>query len=554
MRCPRLLIVAALLGAAACRPKTPTPPDAGPPLTREWLEGLPLEEHAAPREGGTLTVRAMAEPAGLNLLDDAFRDAWAFRLTRNLVVEALVEIDPRTMALKPQLATSWVESDDHRTVTFALRQGVTFHDGAKFTARDVVATLDAVADPKRPTGNVRGDLGELQSWKAAGDFSVALTWRTTSPFALRKVAQLPIYPASAVQGDWATLAAHPVGTGPYRFEAWERGQRVTLTCAERWWGGAVHLDRIVFRVVKDHAVAATLFERGEFDVMTSIQPSLWRAMEAPDGRYAWAQVGWRRLKSVDNSYSYIAWNEERPLFADPRVRRALAHLYPAELVSRSIDQGLELPTTCPFWARSGKCDPGVTALPFSPATAKAELLDAGFADSDGDGVLDRDGVAARFHFLIPAASVRLGKLVPLLQEQARLAGVDVQLEKADSAVLSARVARRDFDAISRVWTEFDSEVDQFPVFHSSQADGGNNFAGYASPEADRLMEAVRGEWDAGARGDLERALHRRLYADQPYLFMTVRQSLDAARPTVHGLWPSLTWYDLRQVWVDAPRN
>ena len=87
------------------------------------------------------------------------------------------------------------------------------------------------------------------------------------------------------------------------------------------------------------------------------------------------------------------------------------------------------------------------------------------------------------------------------------------------------------------------------MFHSSQIDGGSNWVGYANPEVDRLIEQVRGEFDDGKRHQLEQRLHAQLYADQPYLFMTSRQSLDASKKRVHGLRPSILWYDLRAVWV-----
>ncbi len=103
--------------------------------------------------------------------------------------------------------------------------------------------------------------------------------------------------------------------------------------------------------------------------------------------------------------------------------------------------------------------------------------------------------------------------------------------------------------MSRLWTEFDREQDLFPMFHSSQIDGGSNWVGYANPEVDRLIEQVRGEFDDGKRHQLEQRLHAQLYADQPYLFMTSRQSLDASKKRVHGLRPSILWYDLRAVWV-----
>ncbi len=518
--------------------------------SKAWLEGLPLPETGTPADGGTLVVRAMSEPAGLNALEDSSRDAWTLRMTRGLVTEALVELDAETLAVKPQLATGWTESDDHSVTTFTLRDGATFHDGSPFTAKDALATFEAVMDGKHKTASLRAELSGLGAWTAPDEKTLRLSWKTPSPLQLRKLTMVPMLPAASLAADWAELAAHPIGTGPFRFERWERGASVTLARRDGWWGGRPYLDRVVFRVVKDHAVAGGLFERGELDVMTNLQPAAWRAMETIEPKNAWVQRGWRRLRSPDNSYSYIAWNEAVSGLDDARVRRALAHLYPSELVAKVVDLGLELPTTCPFWAGGDSCDRSVKPIAFDARAARAELLDAGYADSDGDGVLDRAGAPLRLRFLMPATSVRLGKLVPLMQEQARAAGVELVPEKVDTAVMTSRVNARDFQVVSRVWTEFDSEVDEYGIFHSSQIDGGSNFVGYASPETDRLLEAIRAEWDPAKRRELERALHRQLFADQPYLFMTVRQSLDAAKVRVHGLRPSLTWYDLRKVWVE----
>lgn len=541
-----LVIPFGVLLAVSCgRCRSASPVDAGS-ISQAWLDGTVEPELANPRRGGTLVIRSMVEPVTLNGLEGATsRDTWTLRITRNLVTESLIAIEPSTLALVPQLAERWEDTPDHGATTFFLRHDARFHDGTALTSRDVVATLEAVVDLKRPTGAVRQDFGALGSFRALDDFTVELTWREPSPFALRQVAKLPILSAAQLAGDWATLAKAPLGTGPYRVDAWDKGAQVSLVRV-----GDALLDRIVFRFVKDHTVAASMLERGEFDLMTTVQPTLWRSLEAPTPKNAWAQQNYRRLVSVDNSYSYVAWNEARPVFQDLKVRQALAHLYPADLVERSVDLGLEKQTTCPYWALGPQCAPEVRPFSFSVEAAQALFADAGFLDADGDGVRERDGVPLRFSFLVPSTSVRLGRVVPLLQEQARAAGAALTIEQVDVATLSARVNSRDFDVISRVWTESDLESDQFGTFHSSARDGGSNFVGYSSDDADRLMESIRREWDEPKRRELERALHRRLYADQPYLFMTSRRSLDLAKRRVHGLSPSLLWYDLRRVWVD----
>ncbi len=553
----RLAVVALALVVGCGRCQSPSTLDAatiGPATvgpTAAWLEGTVEPDPSVPRRGGTLTVRAMVEPATLNGLEGATsRDTWTLRITRNLVTESLLTIDPETLELGPQLAMSWKDSVDHRVSTFSLRRDVQFHDGALFTAADVIATLEAVLAPTRPTGAIRQDFSALESFRAVDDQTVELTWRTPSPLALRQIAKLPIGSAKQLAGRWEALAIAPLGTGPYRVAGWEKGTQVTLERAPSWWGGPVFLDRIVFRFVKDHTVAAGLFQRGEFDLMTTVQPSLWRSLERLEPDNAWAVRDYLRLKAADNSYSYVAWNEAKPVFRDVQVRRGLAHLYPGSLIEASVDLGLEPQTTCPFFREGPQCDPAVTALPFSVEAASALFADAGFIDSTGDGVREREGVELRFSFLVPSTSVRLGKVVPLLQEQASRAGAALVIEKVDVATLNARIAARDFDVVSRVWTESDLESDLFGTFHSSARDGGSNFVGYTSAETDALLEAIRVEWDEARRRELERALHRQLYRDQPYLFMTSRRSLDLAKRRVHGLRPSVLWYDLRRVWVD----
>ena len=542
MRFAAFLFIFCAFSCVNCR-KSSTSNDAGVvSAPKEWLDGTPVVDTATPQQGGTLVVRVMTEPGTLNFLEGAARESWTSRMTRNLVVESLLDIDPVSFDLVPSLAQTWVDSEDHRTTTLTLRSGVRFHDGSPFTSADVVAVLDAVKNPIKNTSSVRADFDELLSWKAPDATTVELHWSHPSPFSLRALAKLPILPASALAGDWAQLGAKPIGTGPYAVEKWERGQSLTLKRVDRSRG---QLDAIVYRFVKDATVASGLFDRGELDLMTNVQPTLWKELE--QSPRAVSEV--IRLKGIDNSYSYIAWNEAVPALADYRVRRALAHLYPREAIEKTVDLKLEQPTTCPFWYPSPSCDPTVEAISFSPEAARQELLDAGFIES-AQGVLTRDGQPLTLRFLMPATSVRLAKVTQMLQDQFHRIGAELTIETVDISHMSARVTARDFEVVSRVWTELDAVQDQFGTFHSSQIDGGANFVRYSSARADALMEAIRSEWDAEKRHALERSLHRQLYFDQPYVFMTSRASLDLAKRRVHGLTPSPLWYDLRRVWVE----
>ncbi len=558
-----------LLAALACKqpppaPPAPVTPKAPAPVlvkpTEAWLKGeLEPEDAGTPTPGGTFTFRVSVEPAGLNRLHDQMVEGQMVRYTVGTVYETLAAPDRETAPayeLKPVLAESWSESADHKTLTVKLRRGVKFHDGTALSARDVKATMDAVMDPKAPTASIRSYFVDLDKLLTPDEYTVVVKWKRPYFAAARNfLGSIPILPAAALKGNFDELPInrHPIGTGPFRFAAWEAGKSITFERNDDYWGAKAYVAKLVVRIVKDETVATELWQRGEFDLMTRIQPSVWRALEAPTEANQWAITGYRRILFAENNYSWIGWNEERPVFQDVRVRRALAMLYPAEQVAKNVDMGLEVPTTCPYYAVSQACDPRVTPFPHDPKAAQALLAEAGWTDHDGDGWLDKDGERFKLTFLTNPHSVKLGKLVPLLQEELKKAGIELEVEKIDASQYVSRLRAHDFDAASLSWSSGDPEPDQYQVFHSSQAKGGSNYISYKNPEIDQLLEKIRLEFDEPKRLALERELHRKLYADQPYLFMTRRPTLDAVKTRVHGLSPSLAWYDLSKVWVEPEK-
>ncbi len=495
-------------------------------------------------------VRAMSEPSGLNPLHDANRDGWVLRMTSGTVLEGLLQLDPVSYAVKPLLAERWEESADSLRTTFHLRPGVHFHDGATLSSSDVVAVLEAVTNPQLRTAQQRGDLADLASYRAIDPLTVEVTWKRPSPLGLRQFAKLPIFPASSLKGNFDSLALvrAPIGTGPFRFERWTSGTSLSLRRNETYWGEPAWLDRVEFRFAREHTLAAERFRNGEFDLMTQLQPAMWRAMEGHE--LPWAGASYNRSLTVDNSFSFLAWNNARPLFADVRVRRALAMLYPAGKVFTDVDLGLERPTTCPYYLGGQGCDPTVARLQNDAAEARLLLRDAGWRDHGVDGIIDREGVAFHFTVLVLHSSVRWGKIAALYREALAQVGIEMEIERVESAVLGERVQRRDFDAVFRSWTEFDEEQDLSALFHSRERQVGANLTGYSRPEVDALLDQVRAEPDANLRAGLRRQIHRLLYADQPCLFLSERQTLDVAKKRVHGLHPSLLWYDLHRTWLD----
>ncbi len=554
-----LLVSAAL--SSGCKKKGESTPAAAAPDVG-WLEGRLPESvlQGSPKRGGTLHVRVPTEPPGLNRLHDQLREAWMVRYLVGTVYEALAEIDkadhPR-YRLEPLLAESWVESEDHLTLTVKLRKGVRFHDGTPMTARDVKATLDAVMNPENLTASIRSYFVDLDGYRAVDDHTFELKWKKPYFLANRNfLTTLVVMPAHALKGDFDKLAINraPIGTGPFRFSAWETGRAIRFVRNDDYWGEKAFLDGFVVHTVKDHTVATELWQRGTFDLMTFIQPPVWKSLETNDPKHAWAIERYHRIKFPENQYSWIGWNHERPFFADARVRKALAHLYPVEHVYKNIDLGLEEPTTCPYYRDSPSCDRAIEPLPYDPAEARRLLAEAGWTDSNGDGVLDKDGVPFKFSFMVNPHSVRMNKLAPLLKQELRKVGIEMEIEKVDQALYVQRMRTHSFDAGALAWASGEVMQDNYQIFHSSQAEGGSNYVSYKDREVDELLERIRVEFDDERRHALERRLHKKLFDDQVYLFMTNRVQLDAVKKSVKGIRPSVAWYDLARVWLDPEKK
>ncbi|HEY0881606.1 MAG TPA: ABC transporter substrate-binding protein, partial [Archangium sp.] len=325
----RLWILCLLLaGCGACREGRALDagvrgPDAA------WLEGRIVETGGTPRSGGMFVVRLPLEPTGLTRLHDRFSEGTMTRITVGPLYETLARL--RDGALTPLLAESWVESDDHLTLTVTLRKDVRFHDGTPLTSADVKATVDAVLDAQNATAGFRASLETLARVETPDPHTVVFHW--SRPYFLSVptvLGALPVLPSHLLKGDFDTLPLHraPVGTGPFRFASWEAGSALVYDRNPTYWGRPAYLERVSFRFVKDEAAAIAQWERDDFELVTRLSPAAWRASES--NPRLWEK--YQRVFFLENTYAWLGFNQRQPRFKDAKTRRALGLLFPAELV------------------------------------------------------------------------------------------------------------------------------------------------------------------------------------------------------------------------------
>ena len=452
----------------------------------------------SPAPVGEVRLHLEAEPAHLNPLLGG--DALGIRIALGDVVEPLWRV-AEDGTLEPVLATSFTRSADDREWTFAIRQGVHWHDGRPLVVEDVMATLRRLL-PGAPPTTLSADFDDLLAVEAVDARTVRLRFGGFRLGREESLARVPILPAHAA--DEATLRA-PIGTGPFAFDGWEPGREIRLRRFPDYWGRAPRVERVVYRIVPDRAQALAQLRAGQLDLLATATSA-----ELADPGAA------RTMPYSLRSFSAVTWNTRRAPLGDARVRRALGHLVDRETIAREVMEGRARLQSGPWPPGDPAADPDVPPLAFDPAGARALLEAAGTP-------------APRVSIVYPATSRQTERVLTIWQADAARAGVTIALEPLPFAEVLRRAESGEFDGIAMSWIAT-REHDFFDTFHSSQT-AARNHGAFADDEVDRLLEEIRGTIDAKGRAALEHRLHRRLAELQPMtiLFGDVRAALVSPR-------------------------
>jgi peptide/nickel transport system substrate-binding protein/microcin C transport system substrate-binding protein len=438
-------------------------------------------------------------------------------------------MDARTSEWMPCLAWRWRRLPGGRVYEFELRPDATWSDGLPVTAEDVKFSFDVLFNDAFPTAHMRPYYEGLSRVEIVGPRTVRFHAKNSYFGNFISSAGLPILPKHFYSDPKKGPHIHRdiLGSGPYRLESWQRGAQIALVANPRWWGrrdplwkNAYKPGRVVFKFVADDGIAAEMLKRGDLDFM-SLTPDFFR-QRTRDA--AWGRIAFKR--KVSNLYPkdsrFIAWNLRHPIFRDVRVRRALAYLVDRPTMIQKFTYGVTVPATGPWYRQSDFADPSVPAIPYDPPRALRLLREAGWTDTDGDGVLDKviDGHRIPLRFTIHTATKASERYLTMLQQDARPAGVDIRIKFLDWNALGGILEDRKFDAVDSAWGGGLVDFDPKPMWHSaSDYRGGMNVMGYHDARVDALIERARHEPDRRRRTPLMREIYRRVADAQPCLFL-----------------------------------
>ena len=434
-----------------------------------------------------------------------------------LVFNGLLKYD-RNLILTGDLAESWEVSGGKKPViTFHLRRGVRWHDGAEFTAADVVFTYEKIMDPGTNTVR-RSDYELVESLEVFDPYTVRVRYKEPFSPGLESWG-IGIIPKHILEGEdinTAPFNRSPVGTGPFRFKEWVSDEKVVVEAYDDYFEGRPLLDRIVYRVIPETALMEQEQLTGGVD-LRGVFPHQYERMTGDEQFDIYKRYG--------RGYTYIGYNMEKEIFKDRRVRQALTHAINREEIVDYVLYGLGVTASGPFPNHLWYHNRDVKPYPYDPDRARKLLAEAGWRDTDGDGILDRDGKPFEFTLITNSGDGVRSDVGVIVQRQLEEIGVDVKFELYEwSSFLENYVNPRKFDACVLGWG-LGVDPDQYTMWHSSQVKDGFNFVSYSNPEVDRLLVEGRREYDQEKRKQIYFRVHELIAEDQPYTFLYVAEGV-----------------------------
>jgi peptide/nickel transport system substrate-binding protein len=517
------------------------------PATRQAAgESLPVE-------GGRLVRRLESD---VNTLNFVMHSTQAEKFVLSYIHDPLVAFD-RKLEVIPALARSWSVSDDRLTWRFELDPAATFSDGTPVRASDLVFTLRKIADPKSQSVQLSGlfDGLDLGKTRALGERTAEVVFTKARPSQIYafNIAILPehVYGQGNFTRDHNDRA---VGAGAYTLIRKVPGQEIFLERRENYWREKPYITSILFRIIEDRSQAWNALKAGEIDE-TIASSDQWIADR--DNPLFLEKIAFHRYYEL--GYNFIPWNTRDPILADPAIRRALTMCLDRRLIIESLYHGTARMMTGPFTPNHWAFNPSVKPTEFDPLGARQILEAAGWSDSNGDGVLDREGKPFRIEMLLAAGDTSSANQAQIYQEALARIGVRLDITRLDAATLFGRVLSGDYQASMLAWS-LDFDPDLFSIFHSSQfPPNGQNFVYYSNPVVDELIERGRTEFDQAARTGIYRQLHQILSEEKPYTWVVQVSTKWAINKRIRGVEEAegfglYGWYPGPTRWWIAPED
>jgi peptide/nickel transport system substrate-binding protein len=481
---------------------------------------------ATAQPAGTLVVGLVAEP--VNLDPPQVTDLNSLRVSRR-IVETLVTFGEESTQIVPGLADSWTISKDGLWYTFKLHPGIKFHDGTPLNAEAVKFSIERQFNPEHPANKLgkypfaNYFFGNVKAVEAMDESTVRFVLKEprASFLAVLAAGAASIVSPTAVRKWGADYPLNPVGTGPFRYASWQRGQQVVLEKNLEYWRGPIKLDRVVYRPIVEDQARLTELLTGALDVIVGVPPDFVAQLEGN------AKVN--VLKQVGAHVWYLGINNQKKPFDDKRVRQALNYAVNKDAIVKDVLKGTGSPSSGPVLPGTWGAEPALRAYPYDPARARKLLAEAGYPSGFSTTMwVPESGSGMQS----PVA------MATVMQSNLKSVGVNVTLQTMEWGAFLAKLRSKEQELFALSWMAGSEDPDMvlYPLLHSSQwTPNGPNRALYKNERFDELLAQARQTTDQARRAQLYREAQKILLEDAPWVFVDHEVQIAATSKRVQGL-------------------
>ena len=479
-------------------------------------------------DGGSLVNAMAGEPS--NLIAMIAGDSASSAIAGN-IFNSLVKYD-ENLDYAPDLAESWIISNNQKTITFKLKKDLKWADGAPLTSEDVLFTWKLITDPntRTPYGS---DYQLVINASTPDALTFRITYATSYAPALDTWTALHILPKHILKDEDINktfFSRKPTGSSFYRLEEWISGQQLVLKTNKNSTLGTPLINKLISRIIPDTSSQFLELTADNIDLM-NINPIQYQRV-FPARKDLQQKIA--LYKELGNGYTYLGFNLKKEPFSDIRVRQALNYAIDKDEVIKGVLLGLGEPISSPYKPGTRWNNPKLSPYPYKPEKALKLLSDAGYI-KNSNGLLEKNGKPLKFEIITNQNKQREMTAV-LIQRRLQEIGIEVSIRVIEWASFVNRFIKTgDFDVVVLGWG-LSLDPDQFNIWHSSQQGPGQfNFLGYENKEVDKLLELGRKELNPLKREKIYHKFSKYLLEDSPIVYLYAGYGLSAVHKRVKGI-------------------
>jgi len=514
------------------------------------LNGVPDTVPDIPARGDRLVDASIGDAT--NLIPMIAGDASSHAIA-GLLYLSLLKYD-KNLDLVGQLAESWEVSTDNKTIIFHLRPGLVWTDGKPLTSTDCAFTLELIRNEHTQS-----------AYKS--DYTLVSGFDTPDPQTFIVHYSEPFSPALASWSSLGILPKHifehvdimntelsrkPKATiGPYQLADWQSQQSILMKANPDYFDGPVWISERLTRIIPDRATQFLELSAGRLDSVGLTPVQYQRLFDTKP----LLKANYTRYKYLDFVYTYLGFNLKRKPFDDIRIREAIAYAINRQEILDGVQLGLGETIASPYKPGTFWVNQKLKPRPYDPEKARTLLTEAGWRDSDGDGIFDKNGTPLSFTILTNNGNKQRADAATIIQHRLKKIGIEVKIRLVEwSAFIENFINKRQFDAVILGWS-LSPDPDQFTIWHSSQTGPRQfNFLSYSNAKVDAALETARRTFDRQQRKVQYDIMQEEIYKDVPMVFLFAPYSLPVMHKRIHGVKPAPAGigYNSEHWYVPAP--